>query len=151
MKYLWVWSLKKNDPSRYVHNPGIGLFLRPTLVICLRKESIGGQSAVLLIMEMVGEGTLVTICDSIHWESRKVTVTQLSLPNRYSEVILTYWFLEIWSRANDDVNLSLRKYEKGKRRWLTCALLWQTRLRDSWACSNSVTFMYIEISQFNII
>jgi len=34
-------------------------------MICLRKESIGGQSAVLLIMEMIGEGTLVAIRDLI--------------------------------------------------------------------------------------
>jgi len=36
-----------------------------TLVLCLRKESIGRQSAVLLVMEMIGEGTLVAICGSI--------------------------------------------------------------------------------------
>ena len=58
--------LKKNDPSRHVHNPGIKLKPpRYTLVLCLRVESIGRQSAVLSVMEMIGEGTLVALCDSI--------------------------------------------------------------------------------------
>ena len=57
--------LKRYDPSRHVHNPGIKLPPRYTLVLCLRVESIGGQRAVLSVMEMIGEGTLVAICDSI--------------------------------------------------------------------------------------
>jgi len=61
--------LKRNDPSRYVRNPGNCLSLRQMLVTCLRKESTRRQSAVLLIMEMVGEGTLITLCDSEHWEN----------------------------------------------------------------------------------
>jgi len=53
-------------------------------------EYIGRQSAVLSVMEMIGEGTLVAICDSIHCENNKVLMTQFSLPNQYPEVILTY-------------------------------------------------------------
>ena len=75
---MWITSefdLLKNDPSRHVHNPGICLSPDYTLVLCLREESIGGQSAVLLIMEMIGEGTLVAICDFLHWENNKVAMT----------------------------------------------------------------------------
>jgi len=54
-----------NDPSRHVNNPGIRVFPRDTLVLCLCVESVRGQSAVLSVMEMIGEGTLVAIRDSI--------------------------------------------------------------------------------------
>ena len=81
--------LKRNDPSRRVHNPGLKVTPCYTLVLCLRVESTGRQSAVLSVMEMIGEGTLGALCDSIHRESNKVLMTQLSLTNQYTEVILT--------------------------------------------------------------
>ena len=83
-KYLWAWSLEKERSKSSRTQPRDWFTPRYTLVLCLRVEYIGRQSAVLSVMEMIGEGTLVTTCGSIHWENNKVLMTQLSLPKSIS-------------------------------------------------------------------
>ena len=94
-KYLWAWSLEQERFKSSRTQPRDWFIPRCTLVLCLRVESIRGQSAVLSVMEVSGEGTFVAKCDSLHWESNNVIMTQLSLPKQYPEVILTYWFSEM--------------------------------------------------------
>jgi len=76
------------------------------MVTCLSRELTERRSAVLWAMEMVGEGTPVILERLDTLKSRKVTVTKLFIPIRYSVVIPQNRFSEIWSREKIDANLS---------------------------------------------
>jgi len=57
------------------------------MVTCLSRELTERRSAVLWTMEMVGEGTPVALGQLVTLRSRKVTVTKLFVPIRYSVVV----------------------------------------------------------------